>query len=174
MKSRSLVGLLLVCASPVAAQRTRNVIVVPGQMTQVVTDTMGTVFDIPYPAAAVYRALLAVYAELKVPAEVQDTAVGRVESNVFYRSGSLAGKQISTYLGCGDGMTGPYADQYRVYMVAMSTVGKKDAENSTLRSVLLGGAVAVAEGARQPMACESTGRLEIRIQQMVLKKLTNF
>lgn len=174
MKSLPLLGLLLVCATPLAAQKTRNIIVVPGQMTQVVTDTTGTVFEIPYPMGQVYKALLAVFKELKLPADIQDTAKGHVESDVFYRSGSLAGKQISTYLGCGEGITGPYADSDRIYMVATSTVAKKDDSNSTLRSVLLGGAVKVSEGARQPMACESTGRLEIRIQQMVLKKLAMF
>lgn len=174
MKRLSVLGLLVLVAAPLSAQRTRNMIVVPGQMTQVLTDTTGTLFEIPYPAQTVYKALVAVFAELKVPADLQDTTIWRVESNVFHRTGQLAGKQISTYLACGEGMTGPYADEYRVYMIATSTVSPKDNSNSTLRSVLLGGAVAVSEGARQPMACESTGRLEIRIQQMVLKKLTNF
>ena len=174
MKILSLLLLSGLAAAPLAAQRTRTVIVVPGQLTEVVTDTMGTVFDIPYPPGQVYKALLAVFQELKIPTEVQEPALGRLESNVFFRSGSLAGKQISTYLSCGDGITGPYADTYRVYMVAMSTVGTKDAQNATLRTIFLGGAVAVAEGAHQPMACDSTGRLEIRIQQMVMKKLTLF
>jgi hypothetical protein len=93
-----------------------------------------------------------------------------VETNVFHRRGDLGGKQISTYLGCGDGITGPYADSYRVYMIVMTTIEPKGPDQSTVRTVLLGGAVNVAEGARQPMACESTGRWEIRLHKLVLAK----
>lgn len=157
-------------AAPLAAQRTRAVVVVPGQITTVVTDTMGTPYDVPFPPARTYAAVLSAFADLKIPAEVRDSALGRVESNVFYRRGDLAGRQLSTYLSCGDGMTGPYADNYRVYMVAMVSVTPKGEDHSTVRTIFLAGAVAVAEGARQPMACESTGRLEIRMHKLVLLK----
>jgi hypothetical protein len=160
----------LLAAVPLSGQRARTVIVVPGELTQVVTDTMGTPYNVPFSTGRVYSALLAAYAILKLPAEVRDSAAGRVESEVFYRRGDLAGRQLSTYLSCGEGITGPYADSYRVYMTLLSTVAPVDSDRSTLRTVLLAGAVNVAEGARQPMPCESTGRLEIRIHQVVLKK----
>jgi hypothetical protein len=155
---------------PLLAQRSRAVIVVPGQLTQVVSDTMGTPYPVPFPSFHVYRSLLGVFADLKIPAEIRDSAVGRVESQVFYRRGELGGRQISTYLSCGEGITGPNADSYRVYMTIISTVEPKDAERSTVRTVFLAGAVNITEGARQPMPCESTGRLEIRIHQLLLKK----
>lgn len=170
MKAPSLVLLALLAVPPLAAQRTRTVVVVPGQLTEVVTDTMGTPYDVPFPASRVWPAVLAAYGELKIPAEVKDSGLGRVESNVFHRRGDLGGKQMSTYLSCGDGITGPYADTYRVYMVAMTTVTPKDAENSTIRTIFLAGAVNVTEGARQPMACESTGRLEIRLHTIIMRK----
>jgi hypothetical protein len=157
-------------APSLSAQRSRAVIVVPGQLTQVVDDTMGTPYPVPFPAFHVYHSLLGVFADLKIPAEVRDSAAGRVESQVFYRRGDLAGRQISTYLSCGEGITGPNADSYRVYMTIFSTVEPKDAEHSTVRTVFLAGAVNVTEGSRQPMPCESTGRLEVRIHQMLLKK----
>ena len=170
MRTFKLAFLAAVAATPLAAQKTRTVIVVPGQLTQVITDTTGTAYDVPFPAARTYAAVLAAYKELKIPADIQDSAQGRVESNVFHRSGSLGGKQISTYLGCGDGITGPYADSYRVYMIVMTTVVPKGADRSTVRTVLLGGALNVSEGARQPMACESTGRWEIRVHKLVIVK----
>ena len=52
----------------------------------------------------------------------------------------------------------------------MTTIKPKGADRSTIRTVLLGGAVNVAEGARQPMACESTGRWEIRLHKLVLAR----
>lgn len=170
MRTFKLMFFATLAAGSLAAQKTRTVIVVPGQLTQVITDTTGTAYDVPFSVSRTYAAVLAAYTELKIPADVQDSAQGRVESNVFHRSGSLGGKQISTYLGCGDGITGPYADSYRVYMIVMTTVTPKGTDRSTVRTVLLGGAVNVSEGARQPMACESTGRWEIRMHKMVVVK----
>ncbi|HEU5217601.1 MAG TPA: hypothetical protein VFU23_03025 [Gemmatimonadales bacterium] len=170
MKTPTLLLLGALAAAPLSAQRTRAVVVVPGQLTTIVTDTMGTPYDVPFARGRVYSAVIDALKELKIPAEVLDSADGRVESNVFYRRGDLAGRQISTYLSCGEGITGPYADSYRVYMIAMVTVASKGENMSTVRTIFLAGAVAVAEGARQPMACESTGRLEIRIHKLVLKK----
>lgn len=170
MKIPVLALVAILAAQPLAAQRSRSVIVVPGQLTSVITDTMGTPYDVPFSPGRTYAAVLAAFANLKIPADVQDSAAGRVESNVFYRRGDLGGKQLSTYLSCGDGMTGPYADSYRVYMVAITTVTPKAENASTVRTIFLAGAVAVAEGARQPMACESTGRLEIRMHKLILQK----
>jgi ABC-type Fe3+-hydroxamate transport system substrate-binding protein len=170
MKTFLTCALLLGATTAAAAQRSRTVIVIPGQLTQVITDTMGTPYEVPYPAGRVFAALLGALMELKVPLEVKDSAGGRVESGVFHRSGSLGGRQISTYLSCGDGITGPNADSYRVYMHLTAMVEPKGADRSTIRTVLLGGALNVSEGARQPMACESTGRWEIRLHKAVLAR----
>lgn len=170
MKITTLALLASLVAAPAVAQRTRAIVVIPGQITTVVTDTMGTPYDVPFAPARTYAAVLSAFAELKIPADVQDSTEGRVESNVFYRRGDLGGKQISTYLSCGEGMTGPYADNYRVYMIAITKVVPKGENGSTIRTIFLAAAVAVAEGARQPMACESTGRLEIRMHKLVLRK----
>jgi hypothetical protein len=165
-----LCSLAAIVVVPLSAQKTRTVIVIPGQMTQVITDTIGTKYEVPFSAARTYSGVLAAFKELKIPADIRDSLDGRVETNVFHRRGDLGGKQISTYLGCGDGITGPYADTYRVYMIVMTTIEPKGPDRSTIRTVLLGGAVNVAEGARQPMACESTGRWEIRMHKLVIAR----
>lgn len=157
-------------AAPLAAQRVRTMVVIPGRLTRVITDTTGTLYEVPFPAARTYAAVLATYEALKLPAEVRDSANGRVETGVFHRRGDIGGRQISTYLSCGDGITGPYADTYRVYMIVMTTVEPRGPDRSAIRSVLLGGAVNVSEGARQPMACESSGRWEIRLHKEILAR----
>lgn len=162
--------LALLSAAPLAAQRTRTMVVIPGRLTRVITDTTGTLYEVPFSPAVTYAAVLRTYEELKLPTEIQDSAKGRVETGVFHRRGDIGGRQISTYLSCGDGITGPYADTYRVYMIVMTTVEPRGTDRSAIRSVLLGGAVNVSEGARQPMACESTGRWEIRLHKEVLAK----
>src|SRR5215813_2816507 len=109
-RSRRIAALALLITIPAAAQRNRVVVVVPGELTQVLSDTMGTPYDVPFPVARVYQALLSVYAELKIPMEVKDSVAGQLGSQMFYRQNSLGGKQISTYLSCGDSITGPNAD----------------------------------------------------------------
>ena len=176
MRARALSVLLTVCVIATlrpcvsSAQIRRSVEVVPGQMMQVIVDTIGTPYRVPFPRAQVFRALLAVFKELKVPMVAGDSAAGRVSAPTFHREGDFAGRQLSTWLSCGDSMTGPNADSYRIYMYLMSTVSAEGEDASSIRSALLAGAVSVSEGSRQEMPCESTGRLEVRIHQMVLKK----
>ena len=170
-RSAAVVLALTFAALPAAAQRSRVVVVVPGQLTRVVTDTMGTPYPVPFSRAQAYQALLAVFAELKLPTDGKDSAAAQVDTKLFYRQGSVAGKQISSYLSCGDGMTGPNADTYRVYMNITSTLAPAPDDKTTLKTIVLAGAVNVTEGSRQPMPCESTGRLEVRIHQLVLHHL---
>ena len=163
--------LLLLSGGSLAAQRTRTVIVIPGQTARVISDTMGTPYEVPASAGKVFAALAAVYVDLKLPTEIRDSAMLQVGDPAFARRETVAGKQISTYLSCGEGMTGPYADYYRIYLSLVTTITPKTAGSVTLRTVLLAGAVNVTEGAHDPQPCESSGRLEARIHQMVLKKL---
>lgn len=170
MRCRSrLLPLLPFLAFPLAAQRQRAVIVVPGQITQVLSDTVGTPYDIPFPVATAYHALLAAYRELKVPLEVQDSLRFQVGSATFHRTGTFAGAQISTWMGCGDGASGPNADSYRVYMILNSSLQAAGPDRTVLRTGYLAGAVSQSGASNQPMPCESTGRLEIRLHKMVLK-----
>lgn len=160
-------------ATSVEAQRpwTRDVVVIPGQVTRVIIDSAGTPSDVPFPYAKVFAAVRATFQELKLPTPVLDSVGGQVGTEVFWRRGVVAGRQISSFLSCGDGITGPYADTYRVYMWILTSLQPAGAEGTRIRTVILAGAVNVAEGAgRQPMPCESTGRLEQRINETALKK----
>src|SRR5258708_25480894 len=106
-------------APRVAAQPTAGIIVVGalvGRPDGVMNDTMGQPYELPQPAKSVFPALLAAYAELKIPAEVNDTASGEVGNPQFVRRYDLAGTRISAYLDCSEGLSGPYADSYKVRM----------------------------------------------------------
>src|SRR5688500_4167204 len=130
---------LSLLVAPLAAQQTRTMVVIPGRLTRVITDTTGTLYEVPFSPAVTYAAVLRTYGELKLPTEVLDSAKGRVETGVFHRRGDIGGKQISTYLSRGDGTTGPYADTYRVYMIVMTKFEPRGAYRSEIRSVLMVG-----------------------------------
>jgi hypothetical protein len=57
-------------------------------------------------------------------------------------------------------------------MTLLSTVTPLGSDSATVRTIFLASAMNVTEGARQPMPCESTGRLEIRIHQELLKRVS--
>jgi hypothetical protein len=153
------------------AQRSRVVIVVPGRLTREVNDTMGRPYQVPYPVPRTFDALREVYEELKLPREVPDSAGAQVATGMFYRQGSLAGRQLSSFLHCGEAITGPIADTYRIYLNIWSSLVPEGRSDAVLRTVVLAGAVNVSEGSRQPLPCESRGRLEARIHQLLLLKL---
>ncbi len=168
---RILVAALLAAPPPLAAQHVPAVVRLPGQINRVIIDTMGTPFEVPVPAPRLFQALLAVYADLKVPVEVRDSAAGQVGNGSFSRRGTLGGQALSTYLSCGQDMVGQHADTYKVTMFLLSTATPKAADRSILRTILMAGAANVAEGAREPLPCESLGALEMRIDSLVRKKL---
>jgi hypothetical protein len=171
MRSTLLFLLLAGLGGPLSAQRERVVIVIPGQITRVVTDTMGTPIAYDAPPRLVFQALVKAYESLDVPVTLKDSVEGKVGNLKFHKSGRLGGQQISAFLSCGDGVTGPNADSYRVYMALRSVVVPSGENGSILRSTLFGGAMNVAEGARQAMPCESNGRFEILIGKLVQARL---
>ena len=170
MRWVSWLTLLAGIPGPLVAQQDRVVIVVPGKITRVVTDTSGVPIEYDVRPGLVYDAVRKVYAELKIPLTLDDSTTGEIGNLKFYRTGSLGGSQLSSYVSCGSGVTGPYADQYRVYMALRSIVAPAGS-GSRLRTVLFAAAMDVSQGARQAMPCESNGRLEILIGKMVQRRL---
>lgn len=69
-------------------------------------------------------------------------------------------------------MTGPYADDYRIYLGLVSFVTPTPANSSFVRTVLVGNAINVTEGVRPTQRCRSTGELELKIHEMMVKELT--
>jgi len=134
-------------------------------------DTMGTPREVPFPVARVFSALEKVYAEIKVKPEVY-APPEQIGNQAFYARGSLAGRRMSSLLECGGGMTGPYADDYRIYMGLVTFVTPTPGNTSVVRSVLVGSAINVTEGVRPTQKCRSSGELELKIHEMMVKELT--
>ena len=173
MPRRLALLLLLPCVLPTAARaQQRTLVVTPGFSTQIMVDTLGTPDTLTVPRRDVFLAVAAVYQSLKVPIELVDTTNFRIGNPGFRRTGTLAGKRLSTWLSCGDGITGPNADTYRITLSLHSLVQSGPGGRTLLRTAVLAGAVNVGEGAgRQPLPCTSTGGLERRIREMVEQEL---
>lgn len=175
---RRLIGIAVLAAAlsatPLAAQSSR-VIVVPalrGIPPRTLHDTMGVVDTVPFKPAAVFAALQTVYDKLKVKMDILDVAALQIGNQAFFNRGSFAGRRMSAYLDCGNGFTGPHADNYRIYISLISFIDPLAKDSSLVRNLLMGSAVNVTEGNRPIQDCRSTGELEARMRDIMVGKLT--
>ena len=120
---------------------------------------------------SIYAALVAVFAELKIPVAEYDASRGmlhNVNANVSRR---LGGEAMSKYLDCGRGFSGSNADFYRVTLAVSAWVEPATGEPTKLM-------VAIAASGRDPAGsksaysvCTSRGALEQRIARQVQSRV---
>jgi hypothetical protein len=130
-------------------------------------DTVGTWVLVPGSPADVYRKALHVYGTLKLKVPLADTTSGILGNPGFNHTGGLAGQRMSYWIGCGEGMTGPYADSWRITMAVLSSVERVAKDTTKLRTVVVASAKNLAEGGRVPTDCDTTGHLEALIHSKV-------
>jgi hypothetical protein len=138
---------------------------------RIIADTMGSPFDVPGSPARTLNALKEVYAELKIETPLLDSVELEIGNEKFFKRGSLAGRRLSGFVDCGSGLTGEYADNHRVDFSLVTFVRPNAEDRSTIRTVLLGAAINVTEGAKPTQYCNSNGELERLIHQRVTQKL---
>ena len=126
---------------------------------------------VPAPPNRVFEAVTAVYRELDIPIATNDPASGRVGNPDFWKARKLGGQPISTYLNCGDSITGAAADNYRVYISLLSAVGPDGSGGSQLETAFTATARNMEGTTADRVACGTTGRLEERIYKEVVAKL---
>jgi hypothetical protein len=117
------------------------------------------------------QAVFAAYGDLGVPAVTAEPATGRVASREFEAPSRIGGRPISSYIDCGsDPMGSPRAASYAVLLTARSNVTAADSGHVTLGTVVR--ATARQRGvSADPIACESTGALEKRINLQAITHL---
>jgi len=138
---------------------------------RVVADTMGTPVEVPSDAGRVFTTLAGVYAELKLPTEIRDSAALELGADGFSRRGDLGGRPLSIFFDCGQGVTGPFADFNQIDLSVVSFVTATGPASATVRTVVLGTAVKLTEGGSPTRFCSSTGELERRIHRLLMRKL---
>jgi len=152
------------------------------ELSRSMTDTMGIALTIAMPPAAdaaariarvgqVFAALAGVYAELKIPAEIRDSTRLMVGNPQFYRRSDLGGRTLAVYLECGQDINGIYAEIYRVSLSMVTFLTPGEGDEIALRTVLLASAIDIPRPPPNTAECGTTGELERRIYQMMLKAL---
>lgn len=125
--------------------------------------------ETPAPLDSVWSALRPALEGLGVKVAFADPAsrqMGTAQVKIFRRLGK---ESLSSYLRCGDGIAGPNADTYAVYLSLVSFLAPGSTPGSTrLYTLIAAQAEDVANGRNDLIPCTSTGMLERRIGRAVV------
>lgn len=123
------------------------------------------------PRADVWLALEEAFKALDIPVSYSDQAAGElgtVKAKVMRRLGK---QPLSNYLQCGEGLTGPNADSYVVYLSVAGFVKPAANDQIAVATLVTAHAIDLPNGRNDVMYCTSTGRLEDKIGKAVQKRL---
>lgn len=143
----------------------------PGGAVWVRLDTVSASVMVPGDRSSVFRAAVQVFKALKIRTDVVDSTRAEVGSLNLVESHSFAGRRMSSWLRCGESMTGPNADTWRIYMAVVSGVERVGADSSRVRTLLTATARNMAGGSSNPVRCATTGVFEIMVGQRIGEEL---
>jgi hypothetical protein len=144
----------------------------PGFPTQVALDTIGLPVQIAAPAGKTYRAVVAVFEELKIPLVTKDSTHGLLGNSSIVQAHRFAGSQMSRWFDCGNGMTGPNADTYRLYIAIAALLDKVTADTTRLLIGLVAGAEDMGGNSKDPVACATSGALEQKLEELIRTRVS--
>lgn len=130
-------------------------------------DTVSTAVVVPGNRRDAFQKTEEVYKGFKIRTNVSDSLTGLFGNSGFTQSGSLAGRRMSSWLRCGEGITGPNADSWRISMAILSSVEQVGKDSARVRTVVVASARNMTQGSAQPMMCSSSGQLEEAINLKV-------
>jgi hypothetical protein len=124
--------------------------------------------QIPVPPAEVWAAVKKVYGDLEIPILVDNPPGHQLGNANFFRARTMAGQPMETLVDCGDGMTGPKAASYRIYMSLLTDVRPDGKGGTTVQTTFLTAGQDIAN-AGDRITCVTTGRFE----RLVLARVRN-
>lgn len=126
--------------------------------------------NVAAPADSVWSVLPAVFQQLGIATGVDDAQ--KMLGNPEFRIRRIEDLALSNYVDCGRGVTAvPLADDYDVTLSVLTQVSPNGAGWSLVATVVSGRAKPRAVSGN-PVYCQSTGKLEQRITDLVLESLS--
>ena len=156
-------AIALAFATSAGAQTTVTIARVPGYLGLVTMDTIGKPVEIAHSYGQTYSAVKAVFQSLRISAEIQDSTGGAFGTLKFMRERTVAGGQISRFIDCGDGITGPNADAYRIHFAIVARMTPMADNRTRVAIALAAGGTNVSGNAWDPVRCPTRGVLEHQI-----------
>jgi hypothetical protein len=138
-------------------------------------DTLGRTLGVSASPARTWDALRAAHAEFKVTPTTRDQARGELGDVALAMRREFAGERVSRSLDCGRGLTGEYADQYRLTAALITWVQAVPShpDSSTVHTAFVAGGRATDGTRAWPIQCNSLGRFEQRLAQRVRELLAD-
>lgn len=128
-------------------------------------------FVVAAPADSVWVALGEVLKRFDVPVGYADRAAGEtgvIKVKLYRRMGK---EPLSNYLRCGEGLTGPNADTYVMYLSAVGMIKAGADGKTTVLTLISGDAIDVPNGRNDVVPCTSSGQFEAKVAKAVRKRL---
>lgn len=119
----------------------------------------------------VWAVLPQVYAELKIPLTVNNPATKTLGNDGYRVRRSLAKVPLYRYFDCGSSGTMYNAETYRITMSIMTTAHANPGGGTVVSTSLTGTGKNPVTSSSAEVRCASLGNLEIRIRDMVQKKI---
>jgi hypothetical protein len=139
-----------------------------GVITQIRPDVDRVSFDLPGGPAEVWDALNQVYEGIGIEVAHRDSQALSLSNPDFRVSRRLGGERLSTYLNCGRGLTGPFADRFRISMNILSRVVSSTSGATSLETTIEARASNPdGTSSNRTVGCGSTHLLEARIAREV-------
>lgn len=102
-----------------------------------------------------------------LPMEQADSSRRLIVNRRFIARGKLAGKVMSHWFRCGQGLTGDYANTWRLSMAYAVYTDSSTAQTARLGVALFASASNPEGSSSGPLLCASTGNLESEIAKLV-------
>lgn len=162
---------LVLQATALSGQAYRARVRLPTHPQVIALDTLAIRTELAAPAAEVFAVTAAVLElELKIELKTRDSTAGLVGNLELVKMRTLGRAPLSRYVSCGNGMTGPNADNHRIYLAVIAFVDPLPENKTRLGVAVTAGAQDVQGNAKQPVACGSTGALEGHVRRTVAAK----
>ncbi|MCU0648563.1 MAG: hypothetical protein MUF00_11240 [Gemmatimonadaceae bacterium] len=170
MRQRALLFTLSVCPALLLAQPRRELnIRIPEAPQGVRLDTIGRTTKIGAPEARTFDAVVKAYEEFGIARNTESRANGEVGNTALVVRRQFANDRLSRAMDCGRGITGDYADQYRMTLALVTWVRPFGAagDSATVHTAIVGGGRATDGTTAWPMQCASLGRFEAKLADRV-------
>lgn len=127
--------------------------------------------EIDAPPAAVWAAVKKVYHDLDIPLNVDNLPGHQLGNANFYKTRQIAGERMTSFVNCGNGMTGPNAASWRIFMSLLTDVNPNGKGGTRLQTTLIARGQDVTGGSADQIPCGGTGRLELLLLNKVKAEL---
>lgn len=117
------------------------------------------------PVDTAFSLITAAYQKLGIEVKTFDPVTRRVGNSNFILRREFAGKPMSSFLNCGNDLTGPFADRARIFLSLVSTVEAKSG-GAVINTVLEATAQDIATSSDRKY-CGTTGLFESELRDAV-------